>query len=114
MKKVSIIVPAYNEEASLQPFYESVSQVMDTLKGYAFELLFINDGSSDHTQAIMERLASEDARVAYVQLSRNFGKEAAMLAGFDHAKGDCAIVMDADLQHPPQAIGQMLECWEQG
>ena len=102
-KKVSIIVPAYNEEASLQALYESVCQLADTLSAYDVELLFINDGSTDTTQDIITSLADKDHRV-----------EAAMLAGFDHAKGDCAVVIDADLQHPPRVIAEMLQWWEQG
>jgi glycosyltransferase involved in cell wall biosynthesis len=113
-KKVSIIVPAYNEEASLQALYESVCQLADTLPAYDVELLFVNDGSTDTTQDIITSLAEKDHRVAFVQLSRNFGKEAAMLAGFDHVKGDCAVVIDADLQHPPRIIAEMLQWWEQG
>lgn len=113
-KLVSIIVPAYNEEASLLPFHEAVSQVADGLPQYDFELLYVNDGSTDATQAILQQLASKDRRVAFVTLSRNFGKEAAMLAGFDHARGDCAVVMDADLQHPPYVINEMLQHWEEG
>ncbi len=113
-KKVSIIVPAYNEEASLQALYDSVCQTMDGLPGYTFELLIVNDGSNDGTQAVIERLAASDRRVAYVELSRNFGKENAMLAGFDHATGQCAVIMDADLQHPPKVIADMLQWWEQG
>lgn len=113
-KRVSIIVPAYNEEASLQKLYESLCQLADSLPAYDLELLFINDGSTDSTQAIIASLAEIDRRVAFVNLSRNFGKEAAMLAGFDHAKGDCAVVIDADLQHPPHVIAEMLQWWEQG
>ena len=113
-KKVSIIVPAYNEEASLQALYDSVCQVADSLPQYDIELLFVNDGSTDTTQDIISSLSDKDSRVAYVELSRNFGKEAAMLAGFDHAKGHCAVVIDADLQHPPRVIGEMLHWWEQG
>ena len=113
-KLVSIIVPAYNEEASLPAFHAAVSQVADGLPQYDFELLYVNDGSTDATQAILQQLASKDRRVAFVTLSRNFGKEAAMLAGFDHARGDCAVVMDADLQHPPYVIKEMLQHWEEG
>ena len=113
-KKVSIIVPAYNEEASLQALYDAVCKVADSLPQYDIELLFVNDGSSDRTQHIIASLAGQDARVAYVELSRNFGKEAAMLAGFDHAKGHCAVVIDADLQHPPLVIAEMVHWWEQG
>lgn len=113
-KKVSIIVPAYNEEASLQKFYESICQLADSLADYDMELLFVNDGSTDTTQSIIASLADKDHRVAFVELSRNFGKEAAMLAGFDHAKGDCAVIIDADLQDPPHVIAEMLQWWEQG
>ena len=113
-KRISIIVPAYNEEASLQKLYESLCQLADSLPAYDLELLFVNDGSTDSTQAIIASLAEIDRRVAFVNLSRNFGKEAAMLAGFDHATGDCAVVIDADLQHPPHVIAEMLQWWEQG
>lgn len=113
-KRISIIVPAYNEEASLQKLYESICQLADSLPAYYVELLFVNDGSTDTTQTIIASLADLDHRVAFVNLSRNFGKEAAMLAGFDHAKGDCAVVIDADLQHPPHVIAEMLQWWEQG
>ena len=113
-KKVSIIVPAYNEEASLQRLYERLCELAGSLPVYDVELLFVNDGSTDTTQTIIAALASQDRRVAFVELSRNFGKEAAMLAGFDHATGDCAVVIDADLQHPPQVIAEMLQWWEQG
>ena len=111
---LSVVVPAYNEEASLKAFHEAMSKVADSLSQYDFELLFINDGSTDRTQDILNELAAADRRVAFVTLSRNFGKEAAMLAGFDHAHGNCAVVMDADLQHPPKVITEMLEHWEQG
>ena len=113
-KLVSIIVPAYNEEASLRAFHEAMSEVANGVPQYDFELLFINDGSTDGTQDILKEMAATDKRVAYVTLSRNFGKEAAMLAGFDHARGDCCVVMDADLQDPPQLIPEMLAYWEQG
>ena len=113
-KLVTIIIPAYNEEESLRPVHKRVSEVAAGLSAYDFELLFINDGSTDRTQHIISELAAEDPRVSYIELSRNFGKESAMLAGFDHAQGDCAVVMDADLQHPPQVIAEMLTWWEQG
>lgn len=113
-KSVTLIVPAFNEEESLRPFYEQTLMTIDQLEDYDFELLFINDGSTDATQEILKELSAKDKRVAYVSLSRNFGKEAAMLAGFDHARGDCTIVMDADLQHPPHVITEMLEQWELG
>lgn len=113
-KLVSIIVPVYNEEESLLVFHDSVTQVIDTLSNYDWEILYINDGSTDQTQAIIQQLFEKDKRIAFLQLSRNFGKENAMLAGFDYAHGNCAIVMDADLQDSPDLITDMLSNWEQG
>ncbi len=115
MKKlVSIIVPSYNEEASLSEFHESISETISSLSQYDWEVLYVNDGSTDATQDVITALSNRYDYVSYVELSRNFGKEKAMLAGFDYAQGDCAIVMDADLQDPPSVIPQMLEQWENG
>lgn len=114
MKLITIIIPAYNEEESLCPLYDQLCQMMAGNSSYAFELLFINDGSTDSTQLKIEQLAERDPRVSYIELSRNFGKENAMLAGFDHACGDCCVIIDADLQHPPHVISQMIGWWEQG
>lgn len=113
-KLVSLIVPCYNEERALPCFYEETCKVINAISRYDFELFFINDGSKDKTLSVMEQLQSRDARVSYVNLSRNFGKENAMLAGFDYVRGDAVIIMDADLQDPPALIPQMLEYWEQG
>lgn len=113
-RKVSIVVPCYNEQESLPHLYEAVSSLMDSLPQYQWELLLINDGSRDDTMPVIRRLASKDSRVSYVNLSRNFGKENAMLAGFDYVKGDCMILMDADLQDPPSLIPDMLRYWEDG
>lgn len=113
-KLVSILVPCFNEEAVLPKFYEEVKIIMDSIKKYEWELFFINDGSQDQTQFIINRFYEEDHCVSYVDLSRNFGKENAMLAGFDYVKGDCVIIMDSDLQDPPSLIPEMLEFWEQG
>ena len=113
-KNVSILVPCYNEEAALLKFYEEAAQLMDKEIHYDWELFFVNDGSRDQTLNIIHQLADKDSRVSYISLSRNFGKENAMLAGFDHVSGDCMIVMDADLQDPPQLIPQMLHYWEEG
>ncbi len=113
-KLVSILVPCYNEEASLPRLYEEVCRLMDTETAYEWELFFVNDGSRDRTMEIILQLAEQDQRVAYASLSRNFGKENAMLAGFDHVAGDCMVIMDADLQHPPTLIPEMLKLWEQG
>ncbi len=93
---------------------EALLQLMSEQSGYQWELLFINDGSRDNTLRLLEQMHQEDNRFCFVSLSRNFGKEAAMLAGFDHARGDAVIIMDADLQHPLSVIPQMLEAWEEG
>ena len=115
-KKVTVIVPSYNEEESLPLLYKAIMQEIGKpeLAKYDWELLFINDGSKDRTLDIIRSLRTEDKRVCYVDLSRNFGKENAMLAGFDYATGDCVILMDADLQDPPVVMEQMLAKWEEG
>lgn len=114
MKKITILVPAYNEEESLPFLYERVSKIMNEMTEYEFELLLINDGSKDSTIKKIKELREKDARVSYIDFSRNFGKEIAMIAGLDYATGDCVIIMDADLQDPPELIPQMVELWEQG
>lgn len=111
---ISIIVPCYNEKESLRLFHEAMKAVMDQMADCAFEILFINDGSKDGTLEVMRELAAEDRRVAYFSFSRNFGKEAAMFAGFCHAKGNYAAVMDADLQDPPDLLPKMFEILKSG
>lgn len=114
MKKVTIIIPAYNEEESLPYLYERLEKLMESIQQYEFEILFINDGSKDNTLKILKDFREKDKRISYVDLSRNFGKEIAMMAGMDYAKGDCVIFMDADLQDPPELIPELLKWWEQG
>ena len=114
MKKITILVPAYNEEESLNALYERISKIMNEMSNYEFELLFVNDGSRDNTLKIIKELRQKDERICYVDFSRNFGKEIAMIAGLDYATGDCVIIMDADLQDPPELIPRMVELWEQG
>ena len=115
MKKlVSLLVPCYNEEASLPKLYEEIHRLMEAESSYDWEVLFVNDGSRDNTIGIIKELYDKDRRVAYVDLSRNFGKENAMLAGFDYVKGDCMVILDADLQDPPSLIPEMLKYWEEG
>lgn len=109
MKKLSIIVPCYNEEAVLPAFYDEMTAVADGCSNYEFELLFVNDGSRDETQNIVESFAKKDTRVKYISFSRNFGKEAAMLAGLENCTGDFACFIDADLQHSPDLIPEMLK-----
>ena len=114
MKKVSILIPCYNECQNIQPLYDEISRVIEKLKQYQWELLFVDDGSTDDTLSHIKQLRENDKRVCFVSLSRNFGKENAMLAGFDNASGDCVITMDADLQHSPTIIPEMLSHWENG
>lgn len=114
MKKITILIPCYNEEASLPFLYEALQNLMTECPNYEWELLFINDGSKDHTLQIIKQFRTQDKRVCYIELSRNFGKEAAMLAGFDYATGDCMVIIDADLQDPPTLIPEMIALWEQG
>lgn len=114
MKKVTILIPCYNEEQSLPLLYEQLAALTDNHTEYDWEILFVNDGSKDNTILLIKQLGQKDNRIAYVDLSRNFGKEAAMLAGFDYATGDCMVIMDADLQHPPHLIPEMLQHWEAG
>ena len=107
-KQVTILVPCYNEEKCIHMLYSKLVSIISLHEQYNWELLFVNDGSTDNTLSVIEGLNAGDPRVAYIDLSRNFGKENAMLAGFDYASGDCMIIMDADLQDPPEIIGDML------
>ncbi|MDD3667657.1 MAG: glycosyltransferase family 2 protein [Bacteroidales bacterium] len=114
MKKVSLLIPAYNEEKVLQLLYQRIKAIIDNLNQYEWEVLFINDGSRDSTLAVLYSIRNQDNRINVLDLSRNYGKEVAMLAGFDYVKGDAVIILDADLQDPPELIPQMLEQWELG
>ena len=114
MKKISVIVPAYNEEESLPLLIERMNKIMEQMKEYEFELLFVNDGSKDKTIQIIKEMREKDNRISYVDFSRNFGKEIAMIAGLDYATGDCVIFIDADLQDPPELIPELVKYWEQG
>lgn len=114
MKVIELLVPCYNEEAVLKKFYQRTCGVLAKLHNYDFRFIFVNDGSRDKTLDIMRQLYKRDARVSYVSLSRNFGKEAAMLAGMDYADGDALVIMDADLQDPPELLPEMISWWEKG
>jgi glycosyltransferase involved in cell wall biosynthesis len=96
------MIPVYNEEDVLEQLYEKLTFVIEAIPNYDFELLFINDGSKDRTLEIIKEMRETDHRISYVDLSRNFGKEIGMMAGFDYAKGDAVIIIDADLQDPPE------------
>lgn len=113
MKKISIIVPCYNEKESLPIFFEEANKILASLD-YENEIIFINDGSKDETLEILKNLARENSNVRFISFSRNFGKEAAMYAGFCNATGDYVAVMDADLQDPPALLPKMLEILETG
>lgn len=114
MKKISILIPAYNEEESLPFLYDKLNEVIDKINNYEFELLFVNDGSNDNTLALIKEYRKKDSRISYVDFSRNFGKEVAIIAGLDYSNSDAVIIIDADLQDPPELIPQMIELWEQG
>ena len=114
MKTVSVLVPCYNEELTLRLLYEELTTTVSNLQDYYWEFLFVDDGSKDKTLGILQDLHLSDSRVNYLSLSRNFGKENALLAGFDYVKGDCTIIMDADLQHPPSVFPLLLQKWEEG
>lgn len=114
MKKISVIVPCYNEQESLPLLYQELCQLMKAEPEYEWEILFVNDGSKDETLQVIQSLSKQDSSVSYVDLSRNYGKETAMLAGFDYAQGDACVIMDADLQHPPMVVREMLRKWEEG
>ena len=114
MKKITIIIPAYNEEESLPYLYDRLEKLINSMNNYEFEILFVNDGSKDNTLNLIKKYRSEDERIAYVDFSRNFGKETAMIAGLDYATGDCVIFMDADLQDPPELIPELIKWWEDG
>lgn len=113
MKLISIVVPAYNEEANIAAMYDKLMQELESLP-YRYEIMFINDGSSDNTLQEILKLAEAHEHIKYISLTRNFGKESAMLAGLKRIKGDAAIVMDSDLQHPPTLIGEMIQGYEDG
>lgn len=111
---VSLIVPCYNEAEALPIFYEELCKVTKTLPDHTFEFLFINDGSKDATLAVLKSLAQNDERVVYLSFARNFGKEAAMYAGFCNARGDYIAVMDADMQDPPALLSEMISILDSG
>lgn len=113
-KLISLIIPCYNEEAGLGILYKALTEVSAKMSEYDFEYLFINDGSKDSTLDLITEFADGDPRVKYISFSRNFGKEAAMYAGFCNANGDYVTVMDSDMQDPPSLLPQMVEILEQG
>lgn len=115
MKRISIVVPVYNEEKNIQAFYQALlTEFKESLAGYDFELLFINDGSKDNSHTEILKLAAQDARVRPIEFTRNFGKEIATTAGINFATGEALIMIDVDLQHPVERIKDLLSAWEKG
>lgn len=114
-KILSVVVSVYNEEQGLREFHRETSGVLENLPdGWSYELLFVNDGSADGSLEILRELAGKDSRVKVVNFSRNFGHEAAMIAGIDYAVGDAVVCMDADLQHPPETLLEIVDKFEEG
>lgn len=114
MKNVDIIVPCFNEGQVLNLFFDEINKVLSQIKNYHFKIIFIDDGSSDDTIDILKKFAEKNDFVRYISFSRNFGKESAMYAGLKNSSGDFAVLLDADLQHPPKLIADMLEAVEEG
>ena len=114
MKKVTILLPAYNEAESFSELRNCMQQVVSNNPEYDWEFLLINDGSTDHTLQRMKELQQQDDRYHYIDLSRNYGKEIAIMAGIDYAQSDAVVIMDADMQHPIDVIPEMLKYWEEG
>ena len=114
MKSITLLIPAYNEAPVLPKLYDRLTSLADTLPDYKLEFLFVNDGSRDETLDINKGYAKKDKRISYVNLSRNFGKEIAMIAGIDHVNSDALVIIDADLQDPPELIPDMIKIWQEG
>ena len=114
MDRITIIVPCYNEEEVVETFYDTLKAALEEVPDVDFRCLFVNDGSVDDSRAILYQIAKEDPKVRVIHFSRNFGHEAAMIAGIDFASGDAVICMDADLQHPPACIPEMLKLFDEG
>lgn len=113
-KLLSIVVPCYNEEVVIELFHENITAQLEKLDSkYDYEIIYVNDGSKDDTQIKLKKICCNE-NVKYICFSRNFGKESAMLAGMEFASGDCTVIIDADLQHPPELIHEMLEKYEEG
>jgi dolichol-phosphate mannosyltransferase len=112
-KKISIVIPSFNEEGNIQIIVNALNEVLQNLN-YRYELIFVDDGSSDKTLSILQEISAKDSNVFFIELSRNFGHQNALKAGLDLASGDCIITMDGDMQHPPEMIPQLIEKWEEG
>lgn len=114
MKKISVVIPMYYEEEVAEECYKRTKSVLDSLKEYECEIVFVNDGSQDKTLEILEKIAIKDDKAKVISFSRNFGHQAAVTAGLKYTTGDAVVIMDADMQDPPEVIEQMVALWEQG
>ena len=114
MKKITILVPVYNEEEVVEIFYKEIIKVINSIKNYRFEILFVNDGSKDNTLNLIKKMQKKDKIISYIDLSRNYGKEIAMAAGIDNVDADAMIIIDVDLQDPPELIVEMIKYFEEG
>ena len=114
MKKISVVIPMYYEEEVAQECYQRVVKVLKNIQNYEYEIIFVNDGSKDRTLEILETIAQSDKNVKIISFSRNFGHQAAVTAGIKYVTGDAIVIIDADLQDPPELIPEMLKLWEQG
>ena len=114
MKKVSVVIPMYYEEEVAQECYHRMSDVLSKIEGYEYELICVNDGSQDNTLPILEEIAKNDKKVKVISFARNFGHQCAVTAGLKYVTGDCVVIIDADLQDPPELIPEMLKLWEEG
>ena len=114
MKKISVVVPMYYEEAVVEECYKRTKAVLNSLENYEHEIIFVNDGSTDNTLPLLEEIANKDANVKVISFSRNFGHQAAVTAGLKYTTGDCTMIIDSDMQDPPELLKDMLKLWEEG
>lgn len=114
MKKISLVVPMYYEEEVANECYNRISNVCKSIDNYEYEIIFVNDGSKDKTLEILEKIAQNDKNVKIISFSRNFGHQCAVTAGLKYVTGDAIVIIDADLQDPPELFPEMLKLWEQG
>ena len=114
LDKITLLIPCYNEQEVLEQLWLRLNTILGEISAVSFEILFINDGSTDNTLHVIKKLSAQHPQISYLDLSRNFGKELAMIAGLDYADSDAVIIMDADLQHPPELIPEMIAYWKEG
>ena len=114
MKKISLVIPMYYEQDVIELCYERITKVLKSIVNYDYEIICIDDGSKDKTLTILEKIANKDNKIKVLSFSRNFGHQAAVTAGLQYVSGDAIVILDADLQDPPELIPEMIKLWEQG